>query len=85
LQGMGLFRRLKAAGKLPAQVRAAGGLLWKAGPNGEMRFALVHRPAYDDWSLPKANSSPMRKSSVRPSGRWRRRPVSAVRPGMRSE
>jgi 8-oxo-dGTP pyrophosphatase MutT (NUDIX family) len=30
-------------------VRAAGAVLWR--PGGEI--ALVHRPAYDDWSLPK--------------------------------
>jgi ADP-ribose pyrophosphatase YjhB (NUDIX family) len=35
-----------------AVVRAAGGLLWRAGPTGP-RLALVHRPRRDDWSLPK--------------------------------
>jgi 8-oxo-dGTP diphosphatase len=36
-----------------AQVKAAGGVVWRTGPDGEARFALVHRPRYDDWSLPK--------------------------------
>jgi len=33
-------------------IRAAGGLLWRDRPDGP-RVALVHRPRYDDWSLPK--------------------------------
>jgi 8-oxo-dGTP diphosphatase len=32
-------------------VRAAGGVLWRL--NGGIEVALVHRPRYDDWSLPK--------------------------------
>ncbi|TMD02436.1 MAG: NUDIX hydrolase [Chloroflexi bacterium] len=35
------------------QVRAAGGVLWRPGPEGGREWALVHRPRYDDWSLPK--------------------------------
>jgi 8-oxo-dGTP diphosphatase len=34
---------------LGADVLAAGTVLWRAGPE----VALVHRPRYDDWSLPK--------------------------------
>ena len=33
-------------------VRAAGGVLWRR-VDGEVLVALVHRPKYDDWSLPK--------------------------------
>jgi 8-oxo-dGTP diphosphatase len=33
-------------------IRAAGGLLWRDGPNGR-ELALVHRPRHRDWSLPK--------------------------------
>ncbi len=33
-------------------VLAAGGLVWRDGPGGPA-LALVHRPRYDDWSLPK--------------------------------
>ncbi|WP_333771684.1 NUDIX hydrolase [Streptomyces sp. IBSBF 2435] len=33
-------------------VRAAGVVLWRAAPGG-VEIALVHRPRYDDWSLPK--------------------------------
>jgi 8-oxo-dGTP diphosphatase len=34
-------------------VRAAGGVVYREGPHGGMEIALVHRPAYDDWSMPK--------------------------------
>lgn len=33
-------------------VLAAGGLLWRKGERGP-ELALVHRPRYGDWSLPK--------------------------------
>lgn len=39
-------------------IRAAGGVLWRAvGPEtnhgGGVEVAVIHRPRYDDWSLPK--------------------------------
>ncbi|SEO37168.1 NUDIX hydrolase [Actinacidiphila rubida] len=34
-------------------VRAAGTVLWRRAPAGGVEIALVHRPRYDDWSLPK--------------------------------
>jgi phosphohistidine phosphatase SixA/8-oxo-dGTP pyrophosphatase MutT (NUDIX family) len=34
-------------------VRAAGGVVWRRDPDGEVEVVLVHRPAYDDWSIPK--------------------------------
>ena len=34
------------------RVEAAGGVLVREGPEGPM-VAVVHRPRYDDWSLPK--------------------------------
>ena len=34
-------------------IRAAGALLWRESSAGEIEVALVHRPRYDDWSLPK--------------------------------
>jgi 8-oxo-dGTP diphosphatase len=34
------------------EVRAAGGLVVR-GPDDEPEVAIVHRPRYDDWSLPK--------------------------------
>ncbi len=32
---------------------AAGGLLWRPAGAGAAEVAVVHRPRYDDWSLPK--------------------------------
>jgi 8-oxo-dGTP diphosphatase len=36
-------------------VRAAGTVLWRASPYAPdgVEIALIHRPRYDDWSLPK--------------------------------
>jgi phosphohistidine phosphatase SixA/8-oxo-dGTP pyrophosphatase MutT (NUDIX family) len=38
-------------------IRAAGGVVWRHGPAG-IEIALVHRPKYDDWSLPKGKLEP---------------------------
>ena len=38
-------------------IRAAGGVVWRAGDSG-LEVVLVHRPAYDDWSLPKGKVNP---------------------------
>jgi 8-oxo-dGTP pyrophosphatase MutT (NUDIX family) len=38
-------------------IRAAGGVVWRR-RNGGLRIALVHRPKYDDWSLPKGKLDP---------------------------
>jgi 8-oxo-dGTP diphosphatase len=35
------------------EVRAAGGLVTRAAPEGGVEVLVVHRPRYDDWSLPK--------------------------------
>ena len=53
----------------PRQIRAAGGVVWRlrsANPSlgelgppsrlSDMEFALVHRPRYQDWSLPKGKA-----------------------------
>ncbi|KQS73217.1 bifunctional NUDIX hydrolase/histidine phosphatase family protein [Modestobacter sp. Leaf380] len=32
---------------------AAGGAVWRLGDGGTLETAVVHRPKYDDWSLPK--------------------------------
>ena len=37
---------------------AAGGLVWRRGADGELEVAVVHRPRYDDWSLPKGKLDP---------------------------
>jgi 8-oxo-dGTP pyrophosphatase MutT (NUDIX family) len=38
-------------------IYAAGGLLWRV-MDGQPRLAVVHRPRYDDWSLPKGKLKP---------------------------
>ncbi|GAB3432151.1 NUDIX hydrolase [Actinophytocola sediminis] len=44
------------------RVDAAGAVVWRsepADPTGRsLRFALVHRPRYDDWTLPKGKLEP---------------------------
>ncbi len=38
-------------------LRAAGGVVWSRWQGG-LRVVLVHRPRYDDWSLPKGKAGP---------------------------
>ena len=38
-------------------IRAAGGVVWRDGEAG-VEVLLVHRPRYDDWSLPKGKADP---------------------------
>lgn len=40
------------------EVRAAGGLVWRRADGGGGELLLVHRPRYDDWSLPKGKAEP---------------------------
>ena len=39
-----------------AEVKAAGGVVWRDGERPEV--VVVHRPRYDDWSLPKGKLDP---------------------------
>ncbi len=39
-------------------VRAAGGVVSRSGIDGGLEVLVVHRPAYDDWSLPKGKADP---------------------------
>jgi 8-oxo-dGTP diphosphatase len=41
----------------PATVIAAGGVVWRE-RRGTRQVLLVHRPRYDDWSLPKGKLTP---------------------------
>ena len=42
------------------EVRAAGGVVWRVSSraDGAVEVLLVHRPRYDDWSLPKGKCDP---------------------------
>lgn len=37
---------------------ASGAVLWRQVNGGELEIAVVHRPRYDDWSLPKGKVDP---------------------------
>jgi 8-oxo-dGTP pyrophosphatase MutT (NUDIX family) len=39
-------------------VRAAGGVVTRDGSSGRPEILLVHRPKYDDWTLPKGKAEP---------------------------
>ena len=49
-------------------VLAAGGVLWRRDPS-DPEVALVHRPEYDDWSLPKGKAKPGSTCWSPPCGR----------------
>jgi 8-oxo-dGTP pyrophosphatase MutT (NUDIX family) len=40
------------------EVRAAGGVVVRPGPDGAPLVLVVHRPRYDDWSFPKGKCEP---------------------------
>jgi 8-oxo-dGTP pyrophosphatase MutT (NUDIX family) len=42
----------------PGPVLAAGGVVWRRNGDGGLEVVLVHRPRYDDWSLPKGKLNP---------------------------
>jgi 8-oxo-dGTP diphosphatase len=41
-----------------AEVKASGGVVWRRAPGGTLELVVVHRPRYDDWSLPKGKLDP---------------------------
>ncbi|MFI6760680.1 NUDIX domain-containing protein [Micromonospora sp. NPDC050417] len=42
---------------MTSEIRAAGGVVWRPSDRG-VEVCLVHRPRYDDWSLPKGKLEP---------------------------
>jgi len=49
--------RVGTGGTSADEVLAAGAVLWR-GTGDSAEIALVHRPRYDDWSLPKGKLAP---------------------------
>jgi 8-oxo-dGTP diphosphatase len=45
-------------------IEAAGGVVWRRSPAGGLEVLLVHRPHYDDWSLPKGKLDPGESAEV---------------------
>jgi len=41
-----------------AEVKASGGVVWRRRDDGSPELVVVHRPRYDDWSLPKGKLDP---------------------------
>jgi 8-oxo-dGTP diphosphatase len=41
-----------------SEVRAAGGVVWRPNDGGAVEVLVIHRPRYDDWSLPKGKVDP---------------------------
>ena len=59
--------RSSKPGRTQKTIKAAGGVVWRDGANGR-EVLLVHRPKYDDWSLPKgklADREPAPSAAVR--------------------
>ncbi|MTE13027.1 NUDIX hydrolase [Nocardia aurantiaca] len=44
--------------RVAANILAAGAVLWRPTSDGALEIALVHRPKFDDWSLPKGKLDP---------------------------
>ncbi len=49
---------MRSLSEAPRVIPAAGGALWRRRSDGELETAVVHRPKYDDWSLPKGKMDP---------------------------
>lgn len=41
-----------------AVIQAAGGAVWRNTASGALEVLIVHRPKYDDWTLPKGKLDP---------------------------
>ena len=45
-------------GETDPEILAAGGVVWRKGDDGRPEFAVIYRPKYDDWTLPKGKLDP---------------------------
>lgn len=43
-------------------IEAAGGVVWRRSDEDGLQVLLIHRPRYDDWSLPKGKLEPGEKA-----------------------
>lgn len=41
-----------------ALIEKAGGIIVRKNANGQTELLLIHRPHYDDWSVPKGHKNP---------------------------
>jgi 8-oxo-dGTP diphosphatase len=39
-------------------IEAAGGAVWRVSGRDRLKVVVIHRPRYDDWSLPKGKLHP---------------------------
>ncbi|NUS43820.1 MAG: NUDIX hydrolase [Mycobacteriaceae bacterium] len=54
-------------GRRTSVVEAAGAVLWRGAPDSDadaVEIAVIHRPRYDDWSLPKGKVDPGETAAV---------------------
>ena len=65
-------------------IRAAGGVVWRAAAehsnNEAIEVALIHRPRYDDWSIPKGKLASGESELEGPCVRCSRRPATGCDP-----
>jgi 8-oxo-dGTP diphosphatase len=40
------------------EILAAGGVVWRRADDGRKEVAVIYRPKYDDWTLPKGKLDP---------------------------
>lgn len=45
-------------------IEAAGGVVWRSSDSHGLEVLLVHRPKYDDWTLPKGKLDPGEPAAV---------------------
>ncbi|MDZ4825722.1 MAG: NUDIX hydrolase [Actinomycetota bacterium] len=49
---------------MAVEIQAAGGIVTRTGPAGEVELLAIHRDRYDDWSLPKGKLEPGESSET---------------------
>ncbi len=52
-----MMQAAKSTQALPEVQLAAGGVVWRQ-IGGSPKLAVIHRPKYDDWTLPKGKPDP---------------------------